>query len=220
MTSPPRGLRFVRDPDLSRVSRLMQASWAEPCWVYDEPLLSYHLRRPSVDRDLLLGLEDEASGDLVAYYAFMPLPLRVGGEDQRAVFGSFLTAAPAVRRSGAARAVQVRLLEEAISQGYEQYVAFCEVGAASNESIVRSCSSLGLTTRTIATISYLALPVSAVAKRARPAAGTIRPYEHGDGEAAAAVLQLHDPALDRGDDTIAGISTTASALRSRARTHA
>ena len=185
MTAPPPGLRFVRDPDLLRVSGLMQASWAEPCWVYDDPLLDYHLRRPSVDRDLLLGLEHEASGELVAYYALMPLLARIGHEDRRAVFGSFLTVAPAFRRLGAARALQVELLGRAISSGYEQYFAFCEVGSTSNESIVRSCAAIGLSTKALTRINYLALPAVVLAKRALAASGQVRPYAAGDRPTAA-----------------------------------
>jgi hypothetical protein len=146
-----------------------------------------------VDRELLLGLEDETSGELVTYCAYMPLPLLVDGEHQKAVFGSFLTAAPAVRGKGAARAVQVRLFEEAISRSYQLYLAFCEVGAPSNESSIRSSLSLGLTTQTVATISYLALPASAVMKRTRPASGKIRPYEPEDRLGAATLPRRRPP---------------------------
>jgi hypothetical protein len=171
----------------------MEASWAEPCWVYDEPLLRYHLRRPSVDRDLLLGLESESNGELVAYYAFMPLQLRVGGEERKAVFGSFLTAASEVRRRGAAQAVQVQLLEEALARSYEDFLAFCEVGAASNESVARSCARLGLKTRTLATIPYLALPAAAVGRRTLPASGAIRTYRSDDANDVAALLPPRAP---------------------------
>jgi hypothetical protein len=188
LTGPPPGLRFVPDPDLSRVARLMQASWAAPCWIYDVPLLEYYLRRPSVARDLLLGLEDDATGELVAYYAFMPLSLVERANPRRAVFGSFLTAAAPVRRTGAARAVQVRLLEEAMARGYEEYLAFCSAGAFSNDSIARSCDALGLATRKVASVPYLALPASVVARRARPASGTLRRYGPGDATAAVALL--------------------------------
>ncbi len=162
--------------------------------MYDEPLLEYHLGRPSVDRDLLLGLEDEATGELVAYYAFMPLLLLARGQLRKAVFGSFLTAAPSARRTGAARAVQLRLLDEAIGREYEEYLAFCEVGAVSNESIARSCASLGLRTRTVGTVSYLALPASALARRAGPASDRIRTYERTDARAAAVLPASRVPA--------------------------
>ena len=139
-----------------------------------------------MDRDLLLGLEDEVTGELVDVLR-VHATAAVRRERARRAFGSFLTAAAAVRRAGAARAVQVRLLEEARARGYEDYLAFCEVGAVSNESIARSCSTLGLTTSTVATVPYLATPVAIVPRRTRPASGSIRAYEPGDAAGAAAL---------------------------------
>ena len=151
----------------------MEASWAEPCWVYDEALLEYHLRRPSVDRDLLLGLEDEATGELVAYYAFMPLPLLVeekpagglrelshrrgDGADAPERPGPFRSGSSRKRWPGATRTIWPSARWE----------------PSRTHSIGRSCEAVGLTTRTVATIPYLATAGCVVPRRARPASGSI-----------------------------------------------
>jgi hypothetical protein len=173
----------------------MQSSWEEPCWSYDELDLDYHLRRPSVERELLLGLENETTGELVAFYAFMCQPLVLEGRRRVGAFGSFLTAANTVRRSGAARSVQVRLLEMAMARGYQEYVAFCEVGSISRHSIAQSCAALGLTTRVIATVSHLALPSAVIERRFPGASSSIRAYQPADQDSAAALPEMRPQAV-------------------------
>lgn len=155
----------------------MRASWDEPSWLYSTDLLGYHLRRPDVDGELLIGLEDAATGELVSFYAFLPVSARIGGRTARGVFGSFLTSARSVQGSGAARAVQVHLLALAERKGFDAYFAFCEVGAVSQHSIVRACASVGLTTEVVTTVGYHAAP--GVSRRRRPNTFT-RPYTSAD----------------------------------------
>ena len=183
------GLRFVRDPELPRVSRLIESSWAEPRWVYDVELLHYYLRRPSADPDLLLGLEDEATGELVGYYALLPLRVTVGSQPRRAVFGSFLTSSPRVRRRGLTQALHAPLLGMALEKGSEVYLAFCEVGAVSNDAITRSCEHVALTTTRWATFPSLGLPGGAIRARALPASPMTRPYRQEDELGVQALLE-------------------------------
>ena len=181
----------------------MQATWAQPCWVYDLELLGYYLRRPSVDPDLLVGLEDEGTGDLVAYCAYMPLSIHLEGRSLRAVFGSFLTTALRTQGRGAARALQVRLLTVSMSKGYDIYLAFCEVGAASNQSAIKSAAALDLVTSTVAHFPFLALPASVIRARLPAPCGPLRTYCDADrvvvsqlrenGEQGLTLRRYHDP---------------------------
>jgi hypothetical protein len=189
------GLRFVESPDLTRVSELIQRTWSPPCWVYDEELLRYHVGKPSGDAELTLGVEAADTGELVAYYALIPLEVAVHGYQRKAVFGSFLTTAEQTQGRGVARALQVELLRRAIAKGHEIYLAMCEVGAVSNRSIARSCEVLGLVTTTIATFKYLATPGALVRRRVVEPSPKTRSYRLSDRREVEALLQVGGPSL-------------------------
>jgi predicted GNAT family acetyltransferase len=155
----------------------MQKTWARPCWLYDEDLLRYHIDRPTGDLDLAVGVEHRDTGELVSFYALMPRLVHWEGRPTRSVFGSFLTAAAAVRGRGIARALQVRLLAEAQAKGYELYLAMCEVDNTSNASIAASCSELGLSSFVVNTFKYLAQPGGMVATQIAEKSAATRPFD-------------------------------------------
>ena len=93
----------------------------------------------------------------------------------------------------------------AIDKGHDLYLAFCEVGARLNESIARSCASLGLATTTAATVGYLGLPAAAIANEAPGPLGSRRATYRDDDEAAVCRLL----------ETAQGTSRAATAPRSK-----
>ncbi len=184
-----------RDPTCPRRPPDGERAGRGPCWVYDETMLSYHLRRPSVDRDLLLGLEDESTGGLVAYYAFMPLAAaRRERGARRAVFGSFLTAAAAApaagRRAGRAGATP---RGGAVRGATRTTWPSARSGAVSNESIARSCASARADDPRRSPRPVPRPSVAAVARRALSASSAIRAYQPQDSNDVAAPLTTSAP---------------------------
>ncbi len=164
-TALPTGYRFVSSPPLELVSRLMRNTWAKPSWVYDVDLLRYHLAKPSGDPELSIGVENETSGDLVAYNALIPTEIEIRGRRSRSLFGSFLTAGREVQATPVARMLQRHALEVALRKQYELYVAICETGGVSGLSIGSVAGKLGLKTRTVRRFRYVAALGDVLRKR-------------------------------------------------------
>lgn len=177
---PAPGHRFEWQPALERVSELIRASWAKPCWNYDIGLLELHIRRPSGDPELAVGQITD-TGRLVSFQAYMPFDVEYSGRRYRAVFASFLTVAPDLHGHGLAGPQQAALVERAIEKGYDLYLTMCEVGAPSNRAVEKVFARKGREARVINVLRYLA-GVRPLIRSALPGSpsGRTRTYRRDD----------------------------------------
>jgi len=110
-----KGERFVSNPDLEEVSRLMSATWQRPCWEYTSDILRCYINRPSGDVSLSLGLyyDDELAG----YLCYVPYQILYRGNQYPAVYGTWWTASQAFRGQSVAMKLQKELLGRAREKG-------------------------------------------------------------------------------------------------------
>jgi len=82
--------RFVYDPDLTSVAKLMNQTWPRPGWRYTRELLNAYIYRPTGDPSLSVAYYFE--NQLAGYQAYVPYTIYFDGKKLQLVYATWWTA--------------------------------------------------------------------------------------------------------------------------------
>ena len=151
----PAGFKFVKDPDLETVSKLIYNNWDRPCQNYTAEVLACYLSRPTGDRSLAIGIETD-EGELVSYQAHIPYEIELNGKKLKTAFQSFVTVDKNFRGNSLSSIGASYQIQSAIKQDFDAIMKMCEVGAVYNYVIAKTFKENNLKVNIIKTFNYIA----------------------------------------------------------------